>query len=305
MKPKVTVVGAGGLGVASAAAIAAQSVADVVLIDAEPGLARADAADIALANLLAGGEAKVVGGASWEAAGGASICVLAGGHAPPPGVDPGETAVSNMRGVMRASRTLATRCPDAILIVAVEPNEPSCHIAMEASEFPRARVVGTGGVAASAALRLAIAAEAGAWEGDVAATVLGARGADCVPLLELATVAGAPLASVVPYERFEALEREARDADRAEAMAALPLASAAATAAIVESLLTDSHRVLPCAAYCRGEYGIDSTFVAVPCRLGDGGIAEIVELPLAEQRLGALQASATSVKASLAALRRR
>jgi malate dehydrogenase len=299
----VTVIGAAELGSASARAISGGPAAEVVLIDIEPGLARAEGADIGLAGFLAGAGAEVSAGTSYELAGGSSVCVLACGHAPAPGVDPTETAAGNSASVAAASAALATHCPDAVLVVAAEPNEVCCHVALAASEFPRARVLGAGGVVASAALRLAIAHEVGAWQGDVAAMVLGAHGADCVPLLELASVAGAPLQALVPADRLEAIERETRDADRAEARAALPLATAAAVAAIVEAVLTDSRRVLPCTALCRGDYGVDNAFLSVPCSLGEDGIAEIVALPLAEQRLGALQASAQSVKDALAKLR--
>lgn len=294
---KVTVVGANEVGVECARRIAARGDVEVALIDPEPGLARARAFDINRALALSDDAPRTRGGDSQDLGAGSAIAVIAESPAEVRGLDAVD-ALERCRDIVAdASVEIATRSPDAVLIVIAEPHELGCHFALASSGFPRGRVIGIGAMQASARLRLAIAEELGFAVADVQLTVLGSSADGAGRVIGPASVCGAPLASMLDARRIDEIWREQTSPPARTERAPEPLSAATAAAQLVGGVVGGQDRLHCCAAFCRGEYGVDSAFVAVPCRLGPGGIAEIVELPLGEEPLARLQAAGEAVRA--------
>lgn len=297
---KVTVIGAGNVGATAAQRIAEAGLADVVLVDIVEGLPQGKGLDLAEAAPVVGHDARVIGTNDYADTAGSDIIVVTSGIARKPGMSRDELMTTNagiVRGVVTAA---AAQSPNAILIVVTNPLDAMCHVAMEASGFPRERVIGMAGVLDSARFRTFIAMELGVSVEDTHAFVLGGHGDTMVPLPRYSTVAGIPITELLPADRVQALvDRTANGG--AEIVGLLKTGSAfyapaAATFEMVEAILRDRKRVLPCATLLGGEYGVDGLFVGVPVVLGAAGRERVIEIRLSDDEQAAFQRSAAAVR---------
>jgi malate dehydrogenase len=297
---KVSVIGAGNVGATTAQRIAEGGLADVVLVDIVEGLPQGKSLDLAEAAPVLGHDQHVVGSNGYEETAGSDIVVVTSGLARQPGMSRDDLLMKNAGIVRAVVKEAASRSPEAVLIVVTNPLDAMCHVAMEASGFPRERVLGMAGVLDSARFRTFIAWELGVSVADTNAFVLGGHGDTMVPLPRYSTVAGIPITELMAPERIEALVQRTRDGG-AEVVALLKSGSAyyapaAAVAEMVDAILNDRRRVLPCAAYLIGEYGVDGLFVGVPCVLGEGGLQRVIEIDLSDEEQAAFNRSAAAVQ---------
>jgi malate dehydrogenase len=297
---KVTVIGAGNVGATVAQRIAEAGLADVVLVDIVEGLPQGKGLDLAEAAPVVGHDARVSGTNDYADTTGSDIVVVTSGIARKPGMSRDELLSTNA-GIVRSVVEEAVRySPDAILVIVTNPLDAMCHVAMEASGFPRERVIGMAGVLDSARFRTFIAMELGVSVEDTHAFVLGGHGDTMVPLPRYSTVAGIPITELLPPDRVEALVKRTAGGG-AEIVALLKSGSAyyapaAATFEMVEAILGDRKRVLPCAVLLQGEYGVDGLFVGVPVVLGAGGMERVIEIKLSDDEAAAFQRSAGAVR---------
>ena len=297
---KVTVVGAGNVGATTAQRIAEAGLADVVLIDIVEGLPQGKGLDLAEAAPVVGHDARITGSNDYADTAGSDIVVVTSGLARQPGMSRDDLLAKNA-GIVRSVVEQAVRhSPDTILVIVTNPLDAMCHVALQASGFPRERVLGMAGVLDSARFRTFIAMELGVSVQDTHAFVLGGHGDTMVPLPRYSTVAGIPITELMSAERVEALVDRTRNGG-AEIVAMLKTGSAyyapaASTYEMVESILLDRKRVLPCATYLQGEYATDGLFVGVPVVLGKGGMERIIEISLTGEEQSAFDASAGSVR---------
>ena len=297
---KVTVIGAGHVGATTAQRIAEAGLADVVLVDIVDGLPQGKGLDLAEAAPVVPHDARVVGTNDYTETAGSDVVVVTSGIARKPGMSRDELMSTNA-GIVRSVVEDAVRhSPDCILVIVTNPLDAMCHVAMQASGFPRERVIGMAGVLDSARFRAFIAMELGVSVEDTHAFVLGGHGDTMVPLPRYSTVAGIPITELMSPERVQALvERTAGGG--AEIVALLKSGSAyyapaAATFEMVESILADRKRVLPCAAYLQGEYGVEGLFVGVPVVLGARGMERVIEITLTDDERAAFERSAGAVR---------
>lgn len=299
-RPKITVVGAGNVGGTVAQRLAEKNCYDLVLVDIVPGVPQGKALDLEQAGPINGYDSRVIGTNGYEATAGSVLAVITSGVPRKPGMSRDELLVTNAGIVRGVVREIAARSPEAILILVTNPLDVMVHVALKTSGFPKARVLGMAGVLDSARFRSFIAAELGVSAAEVHAMVLGGHGDSMVPLLRYTTVAGRPLSDWLPKERLEALVQRTRDGG-AEIVNLLKAGSAfyapsAAAVEMVEAILNDQKRVLPCAALCEGEYGLRDVVVGVPVRLGSGGVEAILEYDLTAEERAALTRSADAVR---------
>jgi len=303
---KVTVIGAGNVGATTAQRIAEAGLADVVLVDIVEGLPQGKGLDLAEAAPVVGHDASIVGTNDYDATAGSDVIVVTSGLARQPGMSRDDLLARNagiVRAVVEAS---APKSPDAVLIVVTNPLDAMCHVAMQASGFPRERVLGMAGVLDSARFRTFIAEELGVSVADTHAFVLGGHGDTMVPLPRYSTVAGIPITDLLPADRIAALvDRTANGG--AEVVALLKTGSAfyapaASTFEMVDAILRDRRRVLPCAVLLQGEYGTDGLFVGVPVVLGAGGMQRVIEITLTADERAAFERSAAAVEDLVAKL---
>jgi malate dehydrogenase len=303
---KVTVIGAGNVGATTAQRIAEAGLADVVLVDIVEGLPQGKALDLAEAAPVVGHDSRVSGTNDYADTAGSDIVVITSGLARQPGMSRDDLLAKNASIVRAVVEQAAKHSPNAILIVVTNPLDAMCHVAMKASGFPRERVLGMAGVLDSARFRTFIAQELGVSVEDTHAFVLGGHGDTMVPLPRYSTVAGVPITELLPADRVRALtERTANGG--AEIVALLKTGSAfyapaASTFEMVDAILHDRKRVLPCAVLLRGEFGIDGFFVGVPVVLGAGGMERVFEIKLTADEQAAFTRSAESVRELVAKL---
>jgi len=297
---KVTVIGAGNVGATAAQRIAEAGLADVVLVDIVEGLPQGKGLDLAEAAPVMGHDARILGTNDYADTAGSDIIVVTSGLARQPGMSRDDLLAKNA-GIVRAVVMAAVaHSPNAILIIVTNPLDAMCHVAMQASGFPRERVIGMAGVLDSARFRTFIAMELDVSVEDTHAFVLGGHGDTMVPLPRYSTVAGIPITELMSPERVKALvDRTANGG--AEIVALLKSGSAyyapaASTFEMVDAILRDRKRVLPCAVLLRGEYGTDGLFVGVPVVLGAGGMERIIEIRLSDAEAAAFARSAEAVK---------
>ena len=297
---KVTVIGAGNVGATAAQRIAEAGLADVVLVDIVDGLPQGKGLDLAEAAPVVGHDARVLGTNDYADTAGSDIVVVTSGIARKPGMSRDELLATNAGIVRSVVAAAAAQSPDAILIIVTNPLDAMCHVAMDASGFPRERVLGMAGVLDSARFRTFIAMELGVSVEDTHAFVLGGHGDTMVPLPRYSTVAGIPITELLSADRIKALvDRTAGGG--AEIVALLKTGSAfyapaAATFEMVEAILRDRKRVLPCATLLEGEYGVDGLFVGVPVVLGAKGMERVIEIGLSDEETAAFQRSAGAVR---------
>jgi len=297
---KVTVIGAGNVGATAAQRIAEAGLADVVLVDIVEGLPQGKGLDLAEAAPVVGHDAAVVGTNDYAATAGSDVIVVTSGLARKPGMSRDDLLLKNAEIVGGVVKAAAAQSPEAILIVVTNPLDAMCHVALKASGFPRERVLGMAGVLDSARFRTFIALELGVSVKDVHAFVLGGHGDTMVPLSRYSTVAGVPITELLPAERVKALEDRTANGG-AEIVQLLGTGSAfyapaASTFEMVDAILRDRKRVLPCAVLLQGEFGVRDLFVGVPVVLGRGGLERVFEITLTPDEQAAFRKSADSVQ---------
>jgi malate dehydrogenase len=299
-RDKVTVIGAGNVGATTAQRIAEAGLADVVLVDIVEGLPQGKGLDLAEAAPVVGHDARVVGTNDYRETARSDIVVVTSGLARQPGMSRDDLLAKNAGIVRSVVEQAAAASPEAILVVVTNPLDAMCHVAMAASGFPRERVLGMAGVLDSARFRTFIALELGVSVADVQAFVLGGHGDTMVPLSRYSTVAGVPITELLPADRVRALEERTANGG-AEIVALLKSGSAfyapaAATFEMVEAILRDRKRVLPCAIRLEGEFGISGLFVGVPVVLGRAGLERVFEVELTVEERAAFERSAAAVR---------
>ncbi len=300
LRRKVTVIGAGNVGSTTAQRIIETGLADVCLVDVVEGLPQGKALDLAEAAPVVGYDVRICGTNGYEKSAGSRIIVVTSGLARQPGMSRDDLLARNAAIVQSVVSQAVAVSPDAIIIVVTNPLDAMCHVALRASGFARERVIGMAGVLDSARFRFFVADELEVSVRDVRAFVLGGHGDTMVPLPRHSTVGGVPITELMSPERIAALVERTRIGG-AEVVALLKSGSAyyapaAAVVEMVEAILLDRRRILPCAAYLEGEYGIDGLFVGVPVVLGHDGIEKIVEIDLTADERAALHQSAASVR---------
>jgi malate dehydrogenase len=297
---KVTVVGAGMVGGSLAQRLAERDYADVVLVDIVDGLPQGKALDILEAGPVYGYDSRVCGTNGYEETAGSDVVVITSGIARKPGMSRDDLLKTNAGIVRQVTDNVAKASPDAVLIVVSNPLDAMVTLAFKVCGFPKERVVGMAGVLDSARYRTFIAREVGVSVEDVHGFVMGGHGDTMVPLPRYTNVAGIPLSALLSPDRIDAVVDRARNGG-AEIVGLLKTGSAyyapsASVVDMVDSILLDKKRVLPCAAYLEGEYGIDGIFMGVPCVLGARGVEKVLEIGLDDEERAALGRSADAVR---------
>ncbi|MGH7394291.1 MAG: malate dehydrogenase [Candidatus Methylomirabilales bacterium] len=300
MRPKVTVVGAGNVGATVAQLLVEKELADVVLVDIIEGLPQGKALDLLEAGPVEGYDCRLMGSNSYEPTADSELVVITAGIARKPGMTRDDLLQTNAKIVGGVTDEVAKRSPGAILLVVSNPLDAKTHLAWKRSGFPAHRVLGMAGVLDAGRFRTFIAQELNVSVESTFAFVLGGHGDTMVPLPRYSTVAGIPITELLPPERVEALVKRTRDGG-AEIVALLKTGSAfyapgAAVAEMVEAILKDKRKILPCCVRLTGQYGITDLFVGVPVKLGRRGVEEIVEIRLTAEEAGALRRSAEAVR---------
>ncbi|RLT27086.1 MAG: malate dehydrogenase [Chloroflexi bacterium] len=303
---KVTVIGAGNVGATTAQRIAESGLADVILVDIVEGLPQGKGLDLAEAAPVMGHDARIIGTNNYDDTKGSDIIVVTSGIARKPGMSRDDLINTNAGIVRSVVSEAAKRSPDAILVIVTNPLDAMCHVALKASGFPKKRVIGMAGTLDSARFRHFIATETGVSVEDVRAFVLGGHGDTMVPLPRYSAVGGIPLPEMLSTERIEAIVKRTRSGG-AEIVELLKTGSAfyapaAATFEVVESILLDRRRLIPCAAYLEGEYGVQGLYVGVPVVIGASGIERIIEITLTAEESAAFKKSADAVQELVALL---
>jgi malate dehydrogenase len=296
---KVTVIGAGNVGTTAAQEIARRDYADVVLVDIIENLPQGKALDLNEAAPVLGYEPAITGTNGYEETAGSDVIVVTSGKPRSPGMSRDDLVTTNENIVGAVTRSAVAESPDAIVVAVTNPLDAMCHVAKHASGFPKERVFGMAGILDTARFRAFIAWETGASAKDIQAVVLGGHGDQMVPVVSATTVGGVPLSQLVSAERIDAMVERTRKGG-GEVVNLLGTsawyAPGAAVAQMVDSILLDQKRVLPCTALLEGEYGIDGLYMGVPVKLGAGGVEEIVELELTDDEQSALAESADAVR---------
>ena len=298
-RPKVTIVGAGATGATCAEVLAQRDYAEIVLTDIKEGLPQGKALDINQMGPILGFEATVTGTNDYANTAGSDVVVITAGLPRQPGMSRDDLVQTNEKIVKSVTEQIVASSPDAILIILSNPLDAMCHVAKSASGLPKERVFGQAGILDTARYRTFIAWETNASTKDVQALVLGGHGDQMVPVISSTTVGGVPLRKLVSAERIqEMVERTAVGGGEIVKLLGTSAwyAPGAACAQMVDSILLDEKRVLPCTAYLEGEYGIDGLYMGVPVKLGRAGIEEIYEVDLDDSEREALGKSADAVR---------
>jgi malate dehydrogenase len=296
---KVTVVGAGNVGATCAQELARRDYADVVLVDIKEGLAEGKALDINQAGAVLGYEPYATGSTTYDVSSGSDVVVVTAGVPRTGDMSRDDLVSTNEKIVGSVTREVVEHSPEAILIIVSNPLDAMCHVARNVSGWPKERVFGMAGILDTARFSTFIAWETGASVKDVSAMVLGGHGDQMVSVVSATTVGGVPLRKLVPDQRIaELVERTAKGGGELVKLLGTSAwyAPGAAAAQMVDAVMLDEKRVLPCTAYLEGEYGIDRLYMGVPVKLGAEGIEEIIELDLSDDERAALEASAEAVR---------
>jgi malate dehydrogenase len=299
VRTKISVVGAGNVGATVAQLIAYKELGDVVMVDIIEGLPQGKALDLLEAGPVEGYDSQVSGANNYEATGDSHIVVITAGIARKPGMSRSDLITTNANIVRAVTEQVVKYSPAAYLIVVSNPLDAMVHLAKYVSGFPKNRVVGQAGVLDSTRFRTFIAQELNVSVEDTQAFVLGGHGDTMVPLPRYSTVAGIPITHLLPQETIDRLVQRTRDGG-GEIVNLLKSGSAfyapgAAVVQMVDAIVKDKKRVLPCTAYLEGEYGLRDIYFGVPVKLGAGGVEQIIEIELTAEERAALQASAKEV----------
>ena len=305
---KITVVGAGHVGATCSQLLAQQELArEVILVDIAEGIPQGKALDQWESAPILGFDSRVIGSNGYEEAAGSDIFIVTAGIARKPGMSRDDLLKINA-GVMRSvCAEIKSVAPDSIVIVVTNPLDVMAQVALETTGFPRERVIGMAGVLDTARYRSFIALELDVSVEDIQALVLGGHGDTMVPLASYTSVSGIPLTQLLDKDRIDALIERTRKGG-GEIVAHLKTGSAyyapaAAAVQMTEAIVKDKRRILPCAAWLQGEYGMSDLYLGVPCMLGEGGLLRIFEVELDAEETAALQASAEHVRSTVAALK--
>ena len=300
MRKKVTVVGSGNVGASCAVRLAGKALADVVVVDILEGIPQGKTLDILQACAVEGNDVQLTGANDYAPTAHSDIVVVTAGFPRKPGMSRDDLLWANYEIVKASVEQAVKYSPDCILMVVTNPLDAMCHVAYHVSGFPKHRVVGMAGVLDTARFRTFVAQALDVSAKDVVAFVMGGHGDTMVPLVRYSSVAGIPLADLMDAATLEQIVTRTRGGG-AEIVKYLKTGSAyyapsASAVEMVEAILLDRKRVLPCCAYLEGEYGIHNLFVGVPVKLGAKGIEKIFEAKLTEEELAALHKSAAAVK---------
>ena len=300
MRKKVTIVGAGNVGATAAHWIASKELADVVLIDVVEGIPQGKALDLLEAMPIAKMDCSIIGTNDYADTANSDIVVITAGILRKPGMSRDDLLQTNYKIMSDVVGKVTAHSPNCILIIVSNPLDAMAQAAFRQAKFNRERVIGMAGVLDSARFRTFIAEELKVSVENVTAFVLGGHGDTMVPLARYSTVAGIPITELIAKERIEAIVQRTRDGG-AEIVKHLKTGSAyyapsAATVEMVEAILKDKKKILPCAAYLEGEYGIHGYYIGVPCKLGSRGLEQIIEIKLTPEEDAALKKSAEAVK---------
>ncbi|HEX9759008.1 MAG TPA: malate dehydrogenase [Nitrospiria bacterium] len=300
MASKITIVGAGNVGGTTAQRLAEKHVTELILLDIAKEMAQGKALDLMETGPLYGYDTKIVGTDDYSLTEGSDLVIITSGVPRKPGMSRADLLKTNTGIVKSVTEQVIKKSPNAILLVVSNPLDAMTHVAFRISGFPRQRVLGMAGALDSARFRCFIAQELNVSVKSVHALVLGGHGDSMVPALRLTTVAGIPVSELIPKKRLDALVQRTRDGG-AEIVKLLKQGSAfyapsGAIVEMVESILKDNRKILPCAARCEGEYGFQNLFVGVPVKLGIQGMEEIIEVSLSPEEKQALEKSAHAVR---------
>ena len=300
MRKKVTIVGAGNVGATAAHWIASKELADVVLIDVVEGIPQGKALDLLEAMPIEKRDCNIIGTNDYADTANSDIVVITAGIPRKPGMSRDDLLQTNYKIMSDVVGKVTAHSPNCILIVVSNPLDAMAQAAFRQSKFNRERVIGMAGVLDSARFRTFIAEELNVSVENVTAFVLGGHGDTMVPLTRYSTVAGIPITELIAKDKLDAIVQRTRDGG-AEIVKYLKAGSAyyapsAATVEMVEAILKDKKKILPCAAYLEGEYGIRGYYIGVPCKLGSRGIEQIIEIKLTAEEDAALKKSAAAVK---------
>jgi malate dehydrogenase len=300
MNHKVTIVGSGNVGATTAHWIAAKGLADIVLVDIVDGVPEGKGLDLLEAMPIAGKDVSVLGTGNYADTANSDIVIITAGVARKPGMSRDDLLKTNLRIMRDVVGKVVESSPNCILLIVSNPLDAMAHAAYRISGFPRYRVLGMAGILDSARFRTFLAQELRVSVDDVTAFVLGGHGDTMVPLPRCSSVAGIPITELLDETTIARIVQRTRDGG-AEIVKYLKTGSAyyapgAAVAEMVEAILGNRHRVLPCAAYLEGEYGIRGVFMGVPCKLGESGIEKILSISLTEEEQAEFQKSANAVR---------
>jgi malate dehydrogenase len=299
-RPKISVIGAGNVGATTALMLAQQELGDVVLVDIVEGMPQGKALDMMEMNPVYGYDVNVTGTNGYEETAGSDVVVITSGIPRKPGMSRDDLIATNTAIVTEVTKNVAAKSPNAILILVTNPLDAMVYVAHKVSGFPKERVMGMAGVLDAARFRSFIGMELGVSVENIHAFVLGGHGDDMVPLTRCTTVAGVPVTELIPADRLDAIVKRTRGGG-GEIVALLKTGSAFYAPAVsavemVEAILRDKKKILPCCVLAEGEYGVDNTFVGLPVKLGRKGIEEIFEVALSDKEKEEIKVSASHVK---------
>jgi len=299
-RKKITVVGAGNVGATTAHWLVAKELGDVVLVDIIEGMPQGKALDLAQAGPIEGFDSRLVGSNGYKEAANSDLVVITSGIARKPGMSRDDLLNTNAGIVGSVTDEIARTSPNAILIVVSNPLDAMAQVAFRRSRFPKHRVIGMAGILDSARMRTFLAEALNVSVENVTAFVLGGHGDTMVPLARYSTCAGIPVTELLPKDVLDKIVERTRNGG-AEIVSLLKTGSAyyapsSAAVEMVEAVIKDKKKILPCAAYLEGEYGINGLFVGVPVKLGANGIEEIIQINLTTDERAALQKSAAAVQ---------
>ncbi|WP_448545579.1 malate dehydrogenase [Roseiflexus sp.] len=307
MRPKISIIGAGFVGSTAAHWIASKELGDVVLVDIIEGVPQGKGLDLLQAGPIEGFDVKIVGTNDYSATAGSDIIVVTSGAPRKPGMSREDLIRVNADITRDCISKAAPLSPDAVIIMVNNPLDTMTYLAKQVSGFPKSRVLGQAGVLDTARYRTFIAMEAGVSVEDIQAILMGGHGDEMVPLPRFTTISGIPVTEFISKERLDAIVDRTRKGG-GEIVNLLKTGSAyyapsAATVQMVEAILRDKKRVLPCSCYLEGEYGLNDIYFGVPCVLGAGGVERVLELPLNDEEMALVKKSAEAVSSSIAALK--
>jgi len=306
VEKKVTVIGAGNVGATTAQRIAEKELADVILLDVVEGIPQGKGLDLFESSPVEGFNTHIIGTQNYDETRNSDLVIITAGITRKPGMSRDDLLATNAGIVGEVVEQAILRSPDAILLLVTNPLDVMCSVAKKVSGFPREKVIGMAGVLDSARFRSFIAMELNVSVENVSAMVMGGHGDSMVPLPRYTTVAGIPIAQLLPQKKIEELILRTRNGG-AEIVGLLKNGSAfyapsAAVTEMAESILKDQKKILPSSAYLMGEYGINGVYIGVPVKLGAGGIERILEIELSDAEKSLLQDSAETVRTTLAKL---
>jgi malate dehydrogenase len=308
MFEKITVVGAGNVGATAAQRVAEKNLArTVVLVDVIEGVPQGKGLDQWESAPIEGFDTRVVGTNTYEPAQGSELFIVTAGIARKPGMSRDDLVRTNVEIVKQVAQQIKLVAPRAIVVMVSNPLDVMCWVAKEVTGFPRERVVGMAGVLDTARYRSFLAEALGVSVEDIQAMVLGGHGDTMVPLVSYTTVSGIPVGQLLGQATLDAIVTRTRNGG-AEIVNFLKTGSAyyapsAAAVQMAEAIVLDKKRVLPCAAWLEGEYGLSGIYCGVPCKLGKGGVEQILEVKLSDAERAALQKSANAVKETMAVVK--